>query len=478
MFKYIFIVIAFITSIKAKAQENRIELSLEQSFELIQNKNKNLKIADKQIELAKNNLQKTNSFWLPSIGATGVFMHMSNKIEVKESLKNYTDPIKDYIQAIDPTNQIVPSILDQIGSKTFVATLTPQNISTVDATLTYPLFTGGKRIYAGKIGKEIIKAAEVGKLQVDAGLKIALIQAYYGLRLSKRVVDVRQQAYQSLEKHYQNALKLEENGMINKAERLFVEVNLKEAKRELEAANKNLSLTENGLKKLISIDSDNTIDPISPLFINDTIPSANYFKNLITDNSYAIKQLNIQKEIANNQVKIANAAYMPEIALLGKQTLYSDGIPKNMMPRTFIGAGFTWNIFDGFAREKKIKEARVNKQILELQKDKAVDETELAIDKFYNQIQNALDDVDALNTTIEMSSELLRIRQQAYKEGMATSTEVVDAEVMLSKVQIAYLMAYYEYDMGLINLLSICGIPETFNQYKVGGTTEHYIFKR
>lgn len=478
MYKYAFIIL-FIISIKpVSTQTSNIKLSLEESFKLVQSKNKNLKIADIQIELAQNEHQITQSFWLPTIGATGTYMHMSNKIEVRENLKKYTDPVKDFMHDIDPTNLLIPTILDQIGNKTLVAPLTPQNITTVDATITYPLFTGGKRIYAGKIGKELIKASKIGKLQVDAGLHITLIETYYGLRLSQKIVEVRQQAFQSLEQHYQNALKLEENGMINKAERLFSEVNMKEAKRMLETAIKNQSLTESGLKKLLNIDSDNPIEPISPLFINDSIPASSYFKNLIKTNSYAIQQIEVLKKINDSQEKIAKSSYMPDIALLGKQTLYSDGISKNMVPRTFIGAGFIWNIFDGFAREKRIKETKINKQILELQNDKIIDDTELAIDKFYNQIENALDNIEALNTTLEMSSELLRIRQKAYKEGMATSTEVVDAEVMLSNVQIAYLIAYYEYDLALINILAICGIPESFDQYKIVGKTEHYIFKR
>ena len=51
-------------------------------------------------------------------------------------------------------------------------------------------------------------------------------------------------------------------------------------------------------------------------------------------------------------------------------------------------------------------------------------------------------------------------------------TEVVDAEVMLAKVKTAFLLAYYQYDVALINLLSVCGTPEQFHQYKMEGKTE------
>ena len=68
------------------------------------------------------------------------------------------------------------------------------------------------------------------------------------------------------------------------------------------------------------------------------------------------------------------------------------------------------------------------------------------------------------------------MRRKAFAEGMATSTEVVDAEVMLSKARIAVLLAYYEYDVALANLLSLCGAPERFERYSLCGRTESHLF--
>lgn len=263
--------------------------------------------------------------------------------------------------------------------------------------------------------------------------------------------------------------------MINKAERLFVQVNMDEAKRELESAKKDLDVAQNALKTLIKMETDGNIRPISPLFINDSLPTILYFKSLIESNNYLISQMRLQENIANNELKIGRTGYIPNIALFGKQTLYAHGIEKNLLPRSMIGVGFSWNIFDGLDREKKIRQAKITKQTLALGKDKAIDDLNVVLEKFYSQIQNALNNVSALNTTIEMSKELVRIRKKSFTEGMATSTEVIDAEVMLSKVQIASLLAYYQYDVALINLLSACGIPDTFYQYSKKGKNEPFL---
>lgn len=463
--------------VSLSAQDKQIELSFEQSIQLLHQENQSLKIADQQIEWAKNEHQRLGALWYPSVNATGAYVYLANPIEVKEPLNQLTDPVKDYIHTILPDDQLISSILDKIGSYSLSFPLTPQNLTTIDANIIWPVFTGGKRIYAGRIGKAMVSIAEVNREQVDADMQVLLVESYFGLRLGQRVAEVREQTYLSLERHYQNALRLEANGMINKAERLFVQVNMDEAQRELNEARKELEVAQNALRVLIQIEETTCIRPISALFINDSLPSVFYFKTLICQNNYLVDQLESQHQIAENELKIGRSEYAPNIALFGKQTLYSHGIQKNLVPRSMVGVGFTWNLFDGLAREKKIRQAQITKQTVELSRKKAVDDIEVGVDKFYTQLQNARGSVSALNTTIELSQELVRMRKKAFAEGMATSTEVVDAEVMLSKVQIASLLAFYQYDVALIHLLSVCGIPEEFQQYNRAGTTEHYLFQ-
>ena len=456
----------------SSAQTEPMDLSLEQSLTLLRSENKSLRIAGKEVELAKNEHQKLNAFWYPTISAAGAYVHMSNPIEVRQSLNQFTDPAKEYVHSILPNDQFISSLLDKIGQNTLTLPLISQNITSIDANLTWPIFTGGKRSYAGKIGKNLVSVAEVNREQVSANQQTLLIESYFGLRLGQRVVEVKTETYNSLKIHYDQALKLEQQGMINRAERLVAQVSMEEAKRELESARKDLEVASQALKSLINIGEEQVIRTTTSLFINESIPSANYFKEMIPFNNYLVNQLKLQENIAGDQLKIGRSGYLPNIALIGKQTLYADGVDKYLMPRTMIGVGFTWNIFDGLDREKRIRQARLTSQSLAIGKEKAVTDLQVGVDKFYSQMQNAMDNVKALNTTLEMSNELVRIREKSFKEGMATSSDVVDAEVVLSKVKTAFLLAYYQYDVALANLLSICGIPEAFHQYRMDGKTE------
>ena len=140
-------------------------------------------------------------------------------------------------------------------------------------------------------------------------------------------------------------------------------------------------------------------------------------------------------------------------------------IQSNLLPRTMVGIGFTWNLLTDWTGRRN-PAIKLTQQTLTLGKMKARDDLAVGVDKLYTQLEKAQDNVKALNATIELSEELVRIRKKSFTEGMATSTEVIDAETMLATVKVARLAAYYEYDVALMNLLSLCGTPEQFANYQ------------
>ena len=447
--KSLFVLLALcFSAIWADAQ---VSLSFEESLRLLRQENQSLKIADKSIEIAKAERDKLNAFWYPSLQSSGAFVHMSEKIEVKQPLSQFTDPAKNFVHSIIPDDQVISAILDQIGANTLVFPLTPRNLTSIDLSAEWVLFSGGKRFHATNIGRTMVDLARENRAQTAATQQNLLTESYYGLRLAQQIVTVREETYKGLQKHYENALKLETAGMIDKAGRLFAQVNMDEAKRTLDAARKDETVVQNTLKVLLNKkDMDENIVPTSPLFMNDSLPPKMLFDLSVNSGNYMLNQLQLQEHIA----------------LFGKQTLYSHGIQSNLLPRTMIGIGFTWNLFDGLDREKKIRQSKLTQQTLALGQMKARDDLAVGVDKLYTQLQKAQDNAKALNATIALSEELVRIRKKSFAEGMATSTEVIDAETMLASVKVARLAAYYEYDVALMNLLSLCGTPEQFINYQ------------
>ena len=446
-----------------QAQTEKYALTLQEASEHMMDNNPTTRMANKAINIAHGERQKLNAFWYPMLNTSGMVVHLSNRVEVKQPLDTYTNPAKEFVQSIIPNDQLITSILDQVGSYTLSVPILQRNLTTLDANLTWLIFTGGKRLYASEIGKRMVDIAEVGKEETHALLQTELVQTYFALQLEERVQEVRKKTFQSLQQHYNHALKLEANGLITKAERIFAEVNLQEAKREWETSKKEYEVAHQALCSLLNMEeNDVEIHPVSPLFVSENLPDELYFKHLIPATNYTINKLRLEESIAESQLKISKSAYLPTIALFGKQTLYAHHLPRNLMPRTLIGIGFTWNLFDGLNRESDVRVSRLAKESIALEKEKAENALEVLVQELYSKIQEAKDETKTLQTTLTMSEELLRIRQKSFEEGMSTSTEVVDAEVMLSKVQIAMLLATYQFDVSLASLCSVCGVPDLF----------------
>jgi outer membrane protein TolC len=64
-----------------------------------------------------------------------------------------------------------------------------------------------------------------------------------------------------------------------------------------------------------------------------------------------------------------------------------------------------------------------------------------------------------------MTQELVRTREVAYKEGMATAADVVDAQTTNARISLLKLAAYYQYDLMLATLLSLCGETSYFEKW-------------
>ena len=444
------------------AQTEPYALTLQEASQWMNARNPTVRMADKAVGMARGERQKLNAFWYPMLSTTGMYVHLSDKVEVRQPLDKYTEPAKEFVQSVLPGDQLITSILDQVGSYTLTVPIFQRNLTSWDANLSWPIFTGGKRIYASRIGDRMVDMAEVGKAETNALLQTELIETYYALQLADRVEEVRGQTFRSLQQHYDHALKLEANGLITKAERLFAEVNREEAKREWEASKKEREVAHQALCSLLNLPKEEDIQPVSPLFVTSEMPDSLYFKSLLPSTNYTLNRLSLEESIADNNLRISRSAYLPTIALIGKQTLYAHNLPRNLVPRTMIGIGFTWNLFDGLNREASIRISRLVKETVALEREKAENALDVMVQEIYTQMQKAQDEVSTLRTTIAMSEELLRIRRKSFEEGMATSTEVVDAEVMLAKVRIAMWLAYYQFDVSLASLCSVCGVPELF----------------
>ena len=437
----------------------QVSCSIEEARSLMLQHNASLKAADVEVQIARREQQRVNALWWPQVQAEGAYMHLSEKVEVRQPLSYYTDPAKEYVQSIIPGEELVTGLLDRVGQYTFTFPLLPQDIASVGLTAEWVAFSGGKRYYADRVAQRMVDVAQVNSERVGATEEVLLVERYYGLALAQHATEVCRRRYEAMVHHYDDALRMEQVGLIDKAARLTAQVAMEEASREWQNAVNVEQVRQMALKQLLGMTDDAVqMLPTSPLFAMTELPAEALFVEAMRSGNYTLSTLALEEQMAGDKLRMDLGGYLPSVALFGKQTLYAHGLPSNLFPRTVVGVGFAWNLFDGLDRERKVAQTKLTQQVLAWSREDVEAELTVLVSELYATLQRAMADIRVLDSTILLNEELLRMRRLAFGEGMATMTELIDAENALATNRLARLTAQYACDVAWANLQALCGL--------------------
>ena len=436
----------------------QVSCSFQEARDLMLKHNAALKAADAEVQIARREQQRVSALWWPWLQAEGAYMHLSEKVEVRQSLSYYTEPLKEQVQRIVPGEELVTGLLDRVGEYTLTFPLLPQDVASVGLTAEWVAFSGGKRYYADRVARRMVGVAQEGREQVSATEQVLLTERYYGLVLAQHTTEVCRGRNEALQRHYADALRMERVGLIDKAARLACQVAAEEAAREWHHAVSVEQVRQSALKELLGMASNEIrIVPTSPLYIPEELPSEIALMESMLQGNHTLASIALEEQMADDKLRMDLGGYLPEVALFGKQTLYAHGLPSNLMPRTVVGVGFAWNLFDGLDRERKVAQTKLAQQALAWSREDAETELRVMVSELYATLKRAMADIRVLDSTIALNEELLRMRRAAFAEGMTTSTELIDAENALAASRLARLTAQYACDVAWANLQAVCG---------------------
>ena len=325
-----------------------------------------------------------------------------------------------------------------------------------------PVYTGGKINAANNAAKIKVENAAQKETQARNGLVSELTERYYGLALAMQVVEVRKQVLDGMRHHLSDAVALENNGIIAKGERLYAEVHTAEAEREYLKAQKTVETLKSALGS--TLNSEESVSPASDMFILSDIEGADYFKQCAFDRNPLLRQVSYAKRLATENMRLQRSEFAPQVALMGIASLYNYQV-SSIMPKWAVGAGVSFKIFDGLHREYKFSAARWQIRQAEAVGEQAHNNMLTLIDKLYNEMVTYSQQLPSVDASYRFATEYLRIKDEAFKEGAAPSSDVVDARLNLAKIKIERLQAAYYYDLMLARLLEAAGISEAFSDY-------------
>ena len=445
--------------------ENPCTLSLEDAAAILKTSNNAIKRAATGTEVARAQKRQLNSTWYPNVSVTGGYFHFSNEITVEADLASAAQELAQGLtQMVPQLEMLLPQlqqIVSAIAGKPLSVPILKQDIATVDAVALWPLITGGKRVFATRIGRELEATAQQMERLTENAQMALMLNAYYTLKLSGETIAMQQENLNFYRHLHYNATRLFQEGFINKAELLVAEVALKEAEREYETSLTRAQVATSALETVLGRQLQQ-VELSGRFFSIDSLPDIYYMNEEILQENAALGILRTQQEILHNQEMIAKSDYFPNVALFAKQNIHSWNISKNLSPRTTVGAAMQWDIFNGAARENSIKERKLEQQQMESAIAQTEQELLTAALALRSRMADALHNISTLSQACQLARELLREREKGFAEGMATPTDVVAAKASLTKAQTALNLAQWEYCTSLANLLALSCNTEKF----------------
>lgn len=325
-------------------------------------------------------------------------------------------------------------------------------------TVVWPIFTGLKIYSAYDAAKENVNARKAEFEMAQNTVLMDVATKYFTLRLCEELVGMRESTKKDLEEHLNRSKKLEEGGQISKTERLRAEVALAEAENAYEDALRDQSLARMALASLLH--TDTSLTATTPVESPEGIRSMDEFKALAVEKHPGLRQLRIERKRNQNAISAARADYFPTIALFGYKELYTRDLTI-LEPEWAIGAKLQWDIFKGGDTRAKVSSAKAMDRSLGSLEEETIDNLKLLVEKRWRELEHAKGRLASLVKTRELADEALRSQNKAYEAGLATGLEVVDAELALSRLQVADIKAHYDAVIAWLGLLEAAGEVST-----------------
>lgn len=267
---------------------------------------------------------------------------------------------------------------------------------------------------------------------------------------------------------------LEENGLAKKIDLDRINVTLNNMNSSKVQLNNALKLQENALKYLIGMDIAAPITLPESAFES---PKNMYVKDEFNINSRTeIQLLERQGDLLRLNKKATEAARYPSLALsanygylsLGDRFPYFAGPEKGVNGSDFSAISLTLKvpIFSGFATRSKIRQAQVDIDKFEAELADTKLALDLAVENAYTQINNSVITLNSQQSNMELAQQVLDNVENNYKNGLASLTDLLDAENSFADAQNNHTAALMDYKLAEVQLKKANGELKTFYSNK------------
>jgi len=423
------------------AQTTRHDFTIQQAVDYAHKNNAQVKNALLNVQSQKQTNREITAGALPNITGT---VGMTNFIDIPTSLI----PGEIFGQ---PAGTFIPV---QFGTK-YNTTATIQ--------LQQALFDG--QVFIGLKARQTSIDYQTKNFEVtEENVKTNIYKLYYQLVVSKTQIDLLDANITRLQKLEHDANELFKNGFAEKLDVDKVSVQLANVQTEKTKALNSISIGYLGLKTLMGMPVKDTLvlmdglseDQIKNDFTNDTAYQYTDRKDF--------QFLSLAKKLNEFNIKRYQLSYIPTLNLTGS---YAKNAQRNTFDffakggswftTSFIGLNLSVPIFDGFARDARIKRSKIELH----ETENMIDNLKLSIDNDVEQskinFKSALATMDFQKKNMQLAETVYNQTKKKFEVGTGSNTEISSAQTDLTTAQTNYISALYSAIIARVDYLKATG---------------------
>jgi outer membrane protein len=360
------------------------------------------------------------------------------------------DPFQ--IQLPGSANPIVisPSILDN---------------SSFRVSLQQPLFTGFRISNSIESAERAAEAAGLDTMNDRSDMVLAVTSAYWSLYQMREVERFAGENVGRLERYLGDATKLLQAGLATRNDVLKIEVQLSNARLAKIDAENDASLARMNLNTLLSRPVDMPVDLLSkpsgqPLAAH---PVTDSLARAALAGRPDLQAWRTRVEASRAGVRAARAGWWPQLALSGNYVYARPNSrifpAKDEFRGTWdVGVALSMDLWNwgATARQTEAAEAALRQQeFLSAQMEDAV---ALEVNRAALQMERARQRAEVTAIILGQAEEQSRTTEQRFKTGLATATDLLDAEVSLQQAKTTQSGARVECEIARARLTRALGM--------------------
>lgn len=375
-------------------------LSLQEAVKLGIENSKNLRIDQAKIEESTANLLEAKNRQLPEFKVSGTYMYLPLKPNVDIKIPGVAGGGPEVSQVL-------------YGS----------------ANLSVPIYSGGRIKYGIQSAQYLVEASKLTSENDKNAIAYNISQAYNNLFKASQVVQLLQENLALSQKRDQSFIKLENNGVIARNDRLKAQLQTSNIELQLMEAQNNYSIVNINMDLLLGL-PDNTEIEVDSSYIgaDDLGKPDDYYLNLARENRKDLQALDLQRKAAALGTKSAKAENLPSLALTGGYV--AADIPKLLTITNAVnfGVGLSYNLSNIWKKNSSLMQSKAREQELAANNDLLNDNVTLEVKRDYQNDLYAHKKIDVYQRALEQAEENYRITLNKYNAGLETITNLLDAD--------------------------------------------------